>query len=1144
MADTTYKAASWIFDSRGIMARPATDRPPDQHYYQSMTGCFEREESAISTRYGNIILNRDPNGTPGGTNYPLPHQPVTLARMLSLNGSPYRYAGLSDGSLWRRTGNTQGPYTSIATGLSGQQFTALVTTCTGSSQPYLFVYDRVSMLKDSGVGSPTLNGIYPPTQPAIATQYAPEVVIIEPFTSLSGFTTGGGLTIPSGTLTIVAGTTATPILNYDQYTDVTKSYINAIDGMIATSQTLADGAMRVKFNTNLLNNTYDIVALNGAYVSSDNFNFNSATVSLASNSVGYFGKTLAINLSNYQDDDLIVVAVQCDSPWAIQEIRVMFDVNGSSYGQSYYYKSLIPVSYQGLISDPASNDPGSIMTTAVYDQAIGITNQQQIGNPQNLPTNNPNLQQVQPSQINSGNLAWSVIYLPKGQFQPVGNAGEPGLDWSNITGWRIQITTNDNNGASAVEASFNGLYIQGSPTSTGVGTNAGASSYGGVGYDFRYTYWDNNTQTESNGSGENYFSATPQNPGEESTLVVLRQAIDLLLQYSANPAVTHVRIYARGGVYGNNWYYADQVPNIVGTAQFHYTYIIPDATLSQGNILSLTNDVPVTSTLQNPINTTITGALNPSPANTNKPTLLTISVANAAAVFVPYQIVDIGTPQNLEQTYVVTGGTGTFTAYISLPHAIGEQLQVFSTPGQPVFLAALAYGQVYMAGDKNNPHYLYYTPKGQPQYCPPQNYIPIGTPADPITAVINHRGVLFVRTYSTWYQIYPGSPPTFQTTGSKHGSPANFDWCLTESEVWYLAWDGIRTFRGADGDYRTLIIEWIFRNNPLSLIPLVNLNALGSVVSAFKNNTAAFSYLGQDGNRHRILYNTNYKRWRNDDIPATCMLTEPDTNLLVYAIPYPGLSAGNWAIVYDSLSQDYDDGGWAAGSLVQSAIPMNLQMPYMDLGALNNQKQFNVLTVDANPNNQLIDVQLLFDDNNGEVATIDLGNFTGAVRDKYQFIINAGFGQEAYKISPRFIASVKAAPIIYQMEISAAILADQRNSYDSYWHKFGNDESKLAKQGYFDYTTTDGNEISVQMFADGDTVPYYRFNLLPNTARAEVPIRVRFPAIKFRMLRVVMTSVISEGQFQLWSPIQIDQKPVIGPGSKGYERSDLGSLTT
>jgi hypothetical protein len=472
---------------------------------------------------------------------------------------------------------------------------------------------------------------------------------------------------------------------------------------------------------------------------------------------------------------------------------------------------------------------------------------------------------------------------------------------------------------------------------------------------------------------------------------------------------------------------------------------------------------------------------------------------------------------------------------------VGEQVNVYAAPGQPLNLAALAYGQIWMAGDPNNPNSLYYTPKDQPQYCPPQNRLPVGNlgPTDPISAVINHRGTLFVRTYSSWYQIFPGSPPTWQSTGSKHGSPASFDWCLTESEIWFLAWDGIRTFRGADAEYRSLIIEWLFRNNPQSIVVPVDTSQLGAVVSAFKNNTATFSYIGTDGARHRIRYSTTYKRWRNDDLQVSAMLVEPDTNQLVYAIPYPNLTTG-YAIVYEDITKDYDDGGWsAAGVLIKDPIAMELQLPYLDLGSINNQKQFNVLTIDADPNNQEIDVQLLFDDDNGSVAPIDLGTFTGPVRQKFEFIINGGEGQEAYKISPLITASVTSAPVIYQANIEAAVLPDHRSSYDSYWISFNTSESKLLKQLYIDYTTDSGNSILVQVFADGNSVPYYQTTLPANTDRYEVPMRVRLPAVKLRLFRLVLTSMVAASTFKIWSPIQCDQKMVIGQGAKGYQRSEL-----
>jgi hypothetical protein len=1224
--DTTYKSESWIFGSKGVMARPANDRPPDAHFYLNENSVFEREESALSSRYGSTLITRDASGI-GTNNYFFASPPVVLARMLSLYGANFRYAALANGTLWRRSGTTQGAYTQIASGLSGNRFSTLVLTCFGSAQPFTFLFDSQLQLKDSGTGSPTTIGISPPVVPMLSTQYAPGLLFIDYFQSGSGYG-------PSGTLSTaatVAGTSGIPILNgnYEQYTDATLSYANAPDGMVALSTHYVDGDPRLKFNTNRSNNTYDIVSpFTSTYNPTDSFVFKEVTFAFASNSTGTIGKTLAMDLGLYNPADIIVLVMQVSNPAAVQQITVQFDVNNSGYTSSYYSKTIIPVSYQGNLSIPQTNDPTTAMINEVFSLATGIVNTQQLGQPSTLPTNDPALPQIQSTQMTSGEGSWSVCLLQIGDFLPVGNAGEPGLDWSAITAWQVQVVTNTQG---STNVSFNSLYVQGSATASGIGTLAGPSSYGGVGYDARYTYWDATTLTESNGSWEGQWSVTQSNPGGESTLVVLRQAINMQGMYSSNPRVTHVRIYVRGGLYGDNWYYADQIPNAVPTTSatapiitvqtfnsggpastvfitvqgainpailgtnvtisglttatflngltfnvaiingntlegiislshasygpapdtgivtalsgnyftlglFNYKYIFPDSVLSQGNILNLQNDVPVTSTLQNPISTTLTVALNPVPAGTNTPTQVTVNVTQASAQFVPGQIVVIGNPSNEEQSFVVTGGMGGFTCYVFLPHAIGEPVQAFSQPAVACNLAASGYGQVWLAGDPNNPHLLYYTPKGYPENCPPQSYIPSpGGPSDPITAVINFRGTVFVRTYSTWYQVFPGSPPYMQSTGCKHGSPANFDWSITENEIWYQGFDGLRSFAGSGSTYRSLIIEWLFRNNPLTPITLVNLSQLSNVISVFKNNTVTFAYNGQDGNVHRLRWSTSYSRWRNDDLPCTAMLVEQDTNQLVYSVPITAGAQSGWAIAFEDINRDYDDGGWVSGALVQKPINLTLETPYLDFGAPNNQKQINALTLDINPNGQTITPLLLFDDNNGSVppVTPSPAIITGTGRQKFNLQINEGLGQQAYRVSVQLTASVTAAPIIYQADIYQAVLADQTSSWDSYWKAFNSDQTKLIKQIYLDITST--GIVEVQVFSDGNTTPYFSFSIPANPTRFETPARYRLPALKMRLFRLVMTTV--SGSMQVWNPVQVDTKDIcIG---KGYQRSEL-----
>lgn len=1117
--DTAYKSLPFIFRSRGIVARPIIDRAPD-HTYLNLANLEEREEDAMSSRYGSIIINRDPDGTLGGTNYLLPSKPTTLTRLKSLSGAVFRYAN-SGSVLYRRAGDTQGPYSSIASGLSGNPFTSIVATCFQSAQPFLFIADALKMLKDSGIGAPTQWGIFPPTQVVNALQYSPKVTQIDNFLLSTGYTVTGGFAITTRTVfATVNGTTGTAVLDYEQYACADLSARLAQSGMLGVDTTVAN-RLRQIFNIAQDTTTFDINPLGTGVAGVTALQFGAVNGTIGANSTGTIGKTANFNFSAAEDDDLFVLVLKVSGPAAVQEIRLQFDVDGSGYTSSYYYKSIIPASYQGGVSLPQVVDPTQATNAEVFARASGGSDLNLIGFPFKniLPTDDPSIQRLQPRQMTTGDSSWSVVYLRKGDFLPIGNAGKPGLDWSKVTGWQVQITTNTQGSTSL---SLNSLYLQ---------SGSGPSSYGGVGYDARYTYFNAATGTQSNPSGKPLFAVTPTNPAGLSTLVVLRQAIQISGQYSADPQVTHIKIYVRGGVANQNWFFADKIPNITGTGTWTYKYVFPDSTLLQGDPIQLANDVPVTSTLQTPIVTALSGAIAP----TSPFAPITITTTDPTAVFVPYQIVDIGTPDNLEQVYVVTGGTGTFTAVIQLNHATGEAVQVFSVPGQPVNLGALAYGNIWLAGDPRNPHLLYYSNAGFPENFSPAQYIKVSSPSDPIQSVINFRGTLFVATLTTWYQIFPGNPPYAQPTGSKHGMAAQFGWTQTESAIWYQAIDGIREFRGVDGNYRTLPIEWLFQNvnQNLTPIPIADLTLLGTFQMAFQNNKIFSVYYDKStGAGHRVIWDTNYQRWRNDDVNATTIYLEEDTNTLLYAKFIIAGSQSGYAICQDRIG-DYDDGGWVNGVLAQTPISLNLQTPYQDQNMPNNQKQYNALTIDANTANQVLTVSLVFNDG---VTTLVLGTIQSITREKFQLLVNTGLGQQAYRVSLMITGKVLVAPIIYQADIHAAPLAEERSSYDSYWIKFGTDESKLVKQGYFDYTST--AIVSCSLYADGNPVPYFMFTLPANPTRSQVAMRVRFIAKMLRLFRIVMTVAPGE-TLQVWSAPQIDQKPVIGSGAKGYAKSEL-----
>jgi hypothetical protein len=984
-ADTTYESIEFIFRSKGVVARPIVDRAPENTYL-NLDGALEREEESLSSTYGTVIINRTA-GSPG-LNFFLPNPIVTLSRLYSAQtGNAYRYAGDDHGILYRRATDTQGPYLAIANGLSGKRWSSVVNTTYGSSTPYLFIADAALMLKDSGTGGPTRIGILPPNDIANTTPFAAQILPIDffqaPLGSYAITQVTGWSSIPIGT--VVSGGAAMAVNNFISFgvaTGITYAFNGAIAAVLGNSGTAPYAQLFDVYATPQVPQ----LAGYGLYGSLTNvgatiFLLNSYGGNVAQNVTASVGKTVALDLSqNNQvtDDDLIVLTLQVSNPQNIQQVNVNFDIANSNYSSSYYTKSISPVYYQSGITGTAT--PYATLANQVYatslqapppsssNPALDWLRTALGGQPSNSasavigpsggqvqklqPTTGAASPQLTPATLATGPDGWIAIYMRRGDFLPVGQAGENNKTWANVTGWQIEIITTayggqitfpwsypgkppagtnfnvagpfpydidfpanfggstgtvgtpptsgfpnyatfgigplygtpfgvvriypdgsfhfDTSGLAVTlhageifsvytpnpqdatladvslifagtiagqagsDFAFNGLYLQ---------WGAGPSSFAGVGYDYRYTYYNINTGTESNGSQIEYSSQQFGTASSLAPLIVLRQAINVSGTYSTDPQTTHVRVYRRGGILPDNWQMVDQIPNITGFGAFIYKDIIPDSSLLQASTLALDNDVPITSSLPNPISTTLSAPVGGSGPNVYDlfgagP----ITVADPTANFLLNQILVIGTPQNLEQVPVSIPGTGTCDVTLRLKHAAGEPVLAFSIPAQAVDLVELAYGQLWWAGDPNNPHYLYYSKPGYPENAGPQNYIAVSQPSDPITVVANFRGTLFVSTLTTWYQIIGGANPYAQPTGSKHGCVAKHGYTKTESAIFFEAIDGIREFRGADAAYRSLPIEWLYRNNHLTPIPLVDLNNLSYVTMAYWNNFVYISY--------------------------------------------------------------------------------------------------------------------------------------------------------------------------------------------------------------------------------------------------------------------------------------------------------------
>jgi hypothetical protein len=289
---------------------------------------------------------------------------------------------------------------------------------------------------------------------------------------------------------------------------------------------------------------------------------------------------------------------------------------------------------------------------------------------------------------------------------------------------------------------------------------------------------------------------------------------------------------------------------------------------------------------------------------------------------------------------------------------------------------------------------------------------------------VQFKGNLYVSTRKFWWAVAPGSnanqSPTVYPTAAKHGCVAPLGYIVTEEAIYYQAIDGIRAFAGGASSYLTQEQEFIFQGVGTSPIQEAAQSDLQYTRAAYWNNYLMFSYIGNDGNRHRLLFHTIYKRWRNDDIDAQSLFLEADTNTLVF-----GDSQG--LVHIDRVNIGYDEGN-AAGTLVELPIPFNLQTPYNDQNLGDHPKNYQEVQMDVNTNGQELTIIVLFNDGQ---ESITLGTISSTERQKINLPINAGSGQQAYKVSLQGTGNFTQQIYVYQAAIRWLPNAPVRRSWDS-----------------------------------------------------------------------------------------------------------------
>lgn len=1079
-----YATYPFMFASKGIIARYVDDRAPEGTYL-NLDSLEEIEENGLGSRLGSTIVNRT-----GSTVNALPGPVYSLQKLASLNGLAYRYAG-SGGNLYRRPSLTQGPYSQIKSGMSGNPWISSIYNPVATSLPYIFIADTNGMLKDNGLlATPQQMGIFQPQYPVQAQAQPPTYTTLDNYPGPSSDYTYTG--ISGGTIANYVNTTLTSA--------VTATGINTVSVAAPTQVGLfqlltvdtggnQETVLVIAVTANGFTASFTKVHSLGVAVIAKSLSVTVPASTTAEVSRSFGGTPISVWPTTLAQEDYIGVYVYVSDPSQVQKIILSFDCGDGTFQSDYFYRVIGQGPLQTLLD--TNTDSSTSAADAVLSETLGLFSSEDSGI----------------SQLNTGLAQWTPVLMQLSDFAGAGRASftDPVFNWSNVNGYQIQIVCNDN---TSVTVQLGALLLFG---------GYGPDSFAGVAYDWLVTFYNAADGTESNPC----IPMTNVNPPNQTNWITpRRQPVLLTATYpTLDPQVTHLRWYRRGGTLGDNYRRIDQVP--IGGSPQKYLDIWADYQIESADTVSFENDVPVTSSLPVPVLTILQAAI----TTTNQVATITpVSMANISVS----QQVDIGNvaAPNFEVVIVLTKGPTSFTAFVQNTHLINETVAATASYGQPVGIMAQAFDMMWFADDPQNPSYLYYSAKDNPQAVGSEDFIPVSTPDDPITAIVATRANLFVSTVRRWWSISPGTQPgqspTVYPTAADRGCIAKQGVCVKGETVFYQALDGIRVFTGGGSEYFTQQIEFIFQGVGTTPIVEADQTQLSQTVMTFWNNMVFISYIGTDGDRHRIIWHTEYKRWRNDDQNAQSILFEADTNTLLF-----GDTTG--LIHQDRVNVAYDEGS-NAGVLVQNPIVLDLQTPFDDQRAPTIQKLYQEFTLDANTNGQPVTITLIFND--GEFEE-EIGDITTTERARVNLNLNNGNGYEAYKCSLQITGASKTARILlYQAKIRAIPLAETRQSLDTYWQDFGMAESKFCKQVYLDYNAS--APIAVSVYYDDAEIPGFVFTL-PEYSGVRNPFRQRLPPIKFRLLRMVLDS--DGNDFQVWNTSHFEVKPICQ--GKGYEKMPL-----
>ncbi len=280
--------------------------------------------------------------------------------------------------------------------------------------------------------------------------------------------------------------------------------------------------------------------------------------------------------------------------------------------------------------------------------------------------------------------------------------------------------------------------------------------------------------------------------------------------------------------------------------------------------------------------------------------------------------------------------------------ALGTAVDTDNDAPNTMSSIALHLGHVFGCRDASNPHYLWWAKRFRPEAIPSSNFIAIGSPGDPLQAVVSLTGVLGVFSRETKYRILGNATQGFAELEalSHRGTPAWQAVLVTASGAVFPARDGLWVTNFMDADVElSQAIEPMFHGQTIHGTAPIDWAQADEMSTAAYKGRLYFGYTDTTGARMLAVFSSDTGRWYFYDHPAKSLLVEEDVDQLT-----AGFADGLVYILEDATATG--DAG--------NPISMEVQLPTRGSPWL--RQRFDYLRPDVDPKNGTITAEVYVDD--------------------------------------------------------------------------------------------------------------------------------------------------------------------------------------